>query len=84
MLFGGLEQPILREPLHVIVWVRCVTGALHIPGGRNPAFGVWASIVGCMYAVLAVYTKDLSTPIVAHTLANLASAAYWRSTELEK
>jgi hypothetical protein len=32
---------------------------------------------------LAVYTHDLAAPMVAHTVANLASATYWRATNLK-
>lgn len=56
-------------------------GVLHNSGGRNPAFAAWASAVGCAYGALFVATGSLSCPVLAHTLANVASAALWKASQ---
>lgn len=81
LLFRGCLLPAVgMNPLGVVV-AGGVFGALHIPGNRNAAFGLWAACVGCAYGALAVYTKDLAAPMTAHMVSNLASALYWQSTQ---
>ena len=52
-------------------------GVLHNSGGRNWAFAAWAAAVGCIYGAIYLQTGDISVPIGAHTLANLAGAVLW-------
>lgn len=54
-------------------------GVLHNSGGRNPAFAAWASLVGCAYGALLLATGSVACPALAHTLANVASAAVWKA-----
>ena len=56
-------------------------GVLHNSGGRNPAFAAWASAVGCAYGALFLATGSLACPAMAHTLANVASAALWKAEQ---
>lgn len=58
-------------------------GVLHNSGGRNPAFAAWASAVGCAYGALLLATGSLACPALAHTLANVASAALWKAGQAE-
>mmetsp|Transcript_44192 Transcript_44192/g.73586 ORF Transcript_44192/g.73586 Transcript_44192/m.73586 type:complete len:387 (-) Transcript_44192:258-1418(-) len=83
LLFRGFLLPAVGNDLAGIAVAGVVFGVLHIPGGRNPAFAVWASAVGMLYGALAVYTHDLAAPMVAHAVANLASATYWRANNLK-
>lgn len=57
-----------------------VFGLLHQSGGRNPAFALWASAVGCTYGWLLLATGSVYAPMLAHSVANLASAALWLGT----
>ncbi len=61
-----------------------VFGALHVGGGRNAAFAVWASVVGLAYGALAVTLRDGSAPMAAHALANAAGALAWRAAHPER
>lgn len=54
-----------------------VFGALHVNGGRNAAFAVWASAVGTAYGALYLYTGSLAPCVAAHAVANVASAGFW-------
>ena len=60
----------------------CVTGLvfgiLHREGGRNLAFAAWAVVVGWAYGSSYLLTHNVLVPALAHSLANLASAARWR------
>ena len=53
-------------------------GVLHNSGGRNPAFAAWSTAVGCLYGWLFLLTQNLHAAMLAHSIANLASAALWR------
>jgi membrane protease YdiL (CAAX protease family) len=53
---------------------------LHNSGGRNPAFSLWAFLVGCGYGFLFLATQNIYSPMLAHSVANLASAALWLGT----
>jgi membrane protease YdiL (CAAX protease family) len=80
-LFRGCLLPAVgMTPAGVLV-AGSVFGALHIPGNRNVAFGLWAAAVGCAYGTLAVATHDLWAPMTAHVVSNLASAALWQSNQ---
>ena len=54
-------------------------GVLHTSGGRNPAFAAWASAVGCAYGALFLATGSVACPALAHTAANVVSAALWKA-----
>ena len=53
-----------------------VFGLLHIPG-RNWQTASWAALLGTLYGCSFVYTYDLSVPVVAHSLGNVAAAWFW-------
>jgi len=55
-----------------------VFGILHLNGGRNAAFALWASIIGCLYGSLYLHSEgSLIVPILAHAAANISSAQVW-------
>ena len=60
-----------------------VFGALHAGGGRNAAFAAWASLVGVAYGAAAVATGGVATAMLAHALANYASATLWLRDDAE-
>ena len=60
-----------------------VFGALHVGGGRNAVFAAWASFVGVVYGAAAVATGDVATAMLAHGIANYASAALWLKEDAE-
>lgn len=53
-------------------------GALHVGGGRGPAFAAWAAGVGGAYGALFLATGSVWPAALAHVLANFASATAWR------
>lgn len=76
-LFRGALIPGLFPDWRGALLSGVIFGALHNNGGRNVAFSVWASAVGALYGALFLYTEDVTSPILAHSLANLASAVLW-------
>ena len=60
-----------------------VFGALHAGGGRSAAFAAWASLVGVAAGAAAVATGDVATAMLAHALANYASATLWLRDDAE-
>ncbi len=58
-----------------------IFGLLHNSGGRNMAFAAWASAVGCLYGGAFLYTHNIWVPAAAHSVANFASAALWRTAK---
>ena len=80
LLFRGALLPAIYPDWRGVVISGVVFGVLHINGGRNVEFGVWAGSVGCAYGAAYLYTGTLAVPMVAHALANIASASLWLSS----
>ena len=81
MLFRGGLIPAVSPDWRGVVIAGIVFGVLHKGAGRNNAFVVWASFVGCLYGFAFLLTQDIYVPIVAHSSANLFSALNWLSTQ---
>jgi len=77
VLFRGALIPCIYPDWRGAAIAGAVFGALHINGGRNAAFGLWAGLVGCAYGWAFLHTGNLLVPIAAHGIANVASAALW-------
>lgn len=56
-----------------------VFGILHRDSNRNWAFAAWSGGVGGVYGALFLATGSVVPCMVAHGVANLASAAYWKA-----
>ena len=76
-LFRGALLPALGCGPVGVAATGAAFGALHVGGGRNWAFAGWAAGVGCLYGAAAVQTGDVAVAMLAHGLANYASAAMW-------
>eukprot|EP00884_Botryococcus_braunii_P000838 jgi/Botrbrau1/10755/Bobra.180_2s0020.1 len=79
LLFRGALLPLLAPDWRGVVISGLLFGALHVNGGRNLAFAAWAGVVGGLYGAAFLATHDIWVPAVAHSLANVASAAIWLS-----
>ena len=77
LLFRGALLPAIYPDWRGVVISGAVFGALHINGGRNLEFGVWAGSVGCAYGAAFLATGNLAVPMAAHAMANIASASLW-------
>jgi hypothetical protein len=77
LLFRGALLPAVHPDWIGAAVAGAVFGALHLGGGRNAAFAVWAGGVGCAYGALFLATGSLWAPVAAHGIANLAAGALW-------
>jgi membrane protease YdiL (CAAX protease family) len=80
LLFRGALIPATGHADAVGVAVAAALfGALHVGGGRGPAFALWATGVGGVYGALMLASGgNVWAPACAHVLANFASATAWR------
>ncbi|CAI7821410.1 unnamed protein product, partial [Closterium sp. NIES-53] len=78
LLFRGALLPLVGVNGTGVIVSGAVFGLLHITGDRNLTFAAWATSVGCVYGVLAVATGDMASAMLAHSLANLVSAGWWK------
>ncbi|KAG0583435.1 hypothetical protein KC19_3G135400 [Ceratodon purpureus] len=81
LFFRGAILPLVGVDWSGAAVAGLIFGILHLTGGRNAAFAAWASFVGLVYGLAAVYTTDLAVPMVAHSVANLVAAYVWRIEE---
>lgn len=77
VLFRWALIPAIAPDWRGVAVAGAVFGAMHVTGGRNAAFAVWAGTVGCAYGVGFLVTGNLLVPIIAHALANAISAGVW-------
>lgn len=77
MLFRNALVPAIAWNWRGVVVAGSVFGVLHLTGGRNLTFAGWAAAVGCAYGAALLVTGDGNVPIVAHAIANAASAYMW-------
>jgi len=77
LLFRGALLPSIYPDWRGAAVAGAVFGVLHINGGRNAAFGVWAGLVGMAYGLAFLATGNLLVPVFAHGLANVAAATLW-------
>lgn len=79
LLFRGALLPAVAPDWRGALVAGLVFGALHSSGGRNAAFAAFASVLGCLYGGLMLATGSLWVPAIAHSAANVASAALWKA-----
>jgi uncharacterized protein len=77
LLFRGALVPAIYPDWRGVAISGLVFGALHVNGGRNAAFAAWASMVGCVYGAALLGTGTVWTPVIAHSVANVAASALW-------
>ena len=80
-LFRWALVPAIYPDWRGVAIAGLVFGALHVNGGRNLAFAAWASVIGCAYGYLYLYTGSLAWTACAHGLANVLSATVWLKTQ---
>jgi membrane protease YdiL (CAAX protease family) len=78
LLFRGVMLPALGANLTALVLSSLCFGVLHFSSPRLWAYAVWATIVGGILGLAALWTNNLIVPIVAHITANLVSSVIWK------
>ncbi len=77
--FRGGVIPVTLPDGRGVLLSAAIFGALHVTGGRNAVFAVWAGAVGALYGAAFVATGNVWVPAGAHAIANAAAAAAWLS-----
>ncbi|CAK9870731.1 unnamed protein product [Sphagnum jensenii] len=78
LLFRGALLPLIAPDWRGVAISGIVFGTLHLSGGRNSAFALWASFVGVLYGAAALSTTNVAVPMIAHSIANLIAAVQWK------
>ncbi len=78
LLFRGVMLPALGANLTAVVLSSLCFGVLHFSSPKLWAYAVWATLVGVILGLAALWTNNLIVPIVAHITANLVSSVIWK------
>jgi len=74
LFFRGGLVPLVSPDWRGVAIAAVVFGSLHVSGGRGPWPALFATGAGAAYGASMLATSDVAVPVVAHALANLASA----------
>jgi membrane protease YdiL (CAAX protease family) len=78
LLFRGVMLPALGADYLAIVVSSLCFGVLHLSGPQQWPYVIWATIIGIIFGVSAVWSGNLLVPIVAHILTNFLSSYFWK------
>ncbi|XP_073021357.1 uncharacterized protein [Primulina eburnea] len=78
LLFRGALLPLFGTNWTSILAVATLFGILHLGGGRNYSFAVWATFVGLVYGYATILTSSAVVPMASHSLNNLIGGIIWR------
>lgn len=78
MLFRGAALPNLGMNGMAVIITSIVFGLLHMASVKYFSYAFWAIAVGMMLGAVTIYTDNLLTAIVAHTLTNSLSGVIWK------
>lgn len=78
LLFRGVMLPALGFNLVAVVISSLLFGVLHLSGSGQWAYVIWATVVGFIFGLSALYTGNLLVPIVAHITTNFTSGLLWK------
>jgi uncharacterized protein len=78
LLFRGVMLPAFGRNWEGIVISSLCFGALHLSGWKQWPYLVWATVIGGVLGLSAVWSGNLLVPIVAHALTNILSAGIWK------
>lgn len=81
LLFRGVMLPAIGLDIYGVVFSSLCFGVLHLSGLQQWPYVVWATIIGLILAVSALYSGNLLVPILAHTTANLMASLIWKAQQ---
>ncbi|XP_073033099.1 uncharacterized protein, partial [Primulina eburnea] len=71
LLFRGELLPLFGINWTSILAVAALFGILHLGGGRNYSFAIWATFVGLVYGYATILTSSATVSIASPALNNL-------------
>lgn len=78
LLFRGVMLPAVGLNATGVVATSVLFGVLHLSGPQQWPYVVWATAVGLLLGVSALFTGNLLVPIVAHIVTNWLSSYLWK------
>lgn len=81
LLFRGVMLPAIGLNWFGVLVSGLSFGILHLSGLQQWAYVVWATVIGIVLALSAVFTGNLLVPVLAHILTNLLSSVIWKSRQ---
>lgn len=78
LLFRGALLPLFGINWMSILAVAALFGILHLGGGRNYSFSIWATFVGLVYGYATILSSSAAIPMASHALNNLVGGIIWR------
>ena len=78
LLFRGVMLPAVGLNATGVVATSLLFGVLHLSGPQQWPYVVWATAVGLLLGVSALFTGNLLVPIVAHIVTNWLSSYLWK------
>lgn len=81
LLFRGVMLPAIGLDIYGVVFSSLCFGVLHLSGLQQWPYVVWATIIGLILAVSALYSGNLLVPILAHMTANLMASLIWKARQ---
>jgi membrane protease YdiL (CAAX protease family) len=78
LLFRGVMLPAIGLNIYGIVFSSLCFGILHLSGLQQWPYVVWATMIGLVLAMSAVWSGNLLVPILAHTTTNFIASLFWK------
>ncbi len=78
LLFRGVMLPFFGLDTMGLLITSICFGVLHLSSFKQWPYVVWATVIGLVLGVSAIYTHNLLVPIVAHVSTNLISSIFWK------
>jgi membrane protease YdiL (CAAX protease family) len=79
LLFRGVMLPALGLNANGVVFSSLCFGVLHLSGFQQWPYVVWATCIGLVLGISALWSGNLLVPIMAHITANLLSSVIWKT-----
>lgn len=80
LLFRGVMLPAIGLTWFGLVISSLCFGVLHFSGSKNWSYVIWATTIGAVLGLSAIFTGNLLVPILAHITTNLLSSTIWKLT----
>jgi membrane protease YdiL (CAAX protease family) len=78
LLFRGVMLPAIGLNGFGVAISSLCFGVLHFSGSQQWAYVIWATVIGTILGLSALYTGNLLVPIMAHATTNLISSLLWK------
>ena len=79
LLFRGVMLPAIGLNIYGVIFSSLCFGMLHLSGLQQWPYVVWATAIGVVLAISALWSGNLLVPILAHTATNLIASLFWKA-----